>query len=187
MATAQADQDFAAYVRQILRFSPQINDTRLAEITVGRIEKALSLMPDEASNLFLSGARNLTIILLPDAGLPVGMTTKVDGPAHTRKYAIEMRQEHQDWPEDLFLGALLRELAHVVASKPPKSEWPSARGDRARFKERIEYRADAMVWRWGLRHYNLRFIAATYAPHWVERIVEEIDKIVREEDSSELT
>lgn len=182
MAPTEADQAFATYVREILRFSPQIKDTSLTEITVARIEKALSLLPAESADLFLSGARFLTVKLLPDAALPIGMTTKTEGPADARTYTIEVREEHQNHPEDLFLGAFLRELAHVVACKPPESEWPSARGERARFKERIEYVADALVWRWGLRHYNMRFIAATYPPHWVDRIVEDIERMLREEN-----
>ncbi len=183
MAPTEADQAFAAYVRKILRFSPQIKDTSLTEITVTRIEKALSLLPAENAELFLSSERNLAVMLLPDTSLPIGMTTRTEGPADSRRYTIELREEHQNQPEDLFLGGFLRELAHVVAGKPPESEWPSSRGERARFKERIEYAADAMVWRWGLRHYNLRFIAATYPPHWADRIVEDIEKMLREEDS----
>lgn len=183
MAPSEADQAFSKYVREILRFNRHIKDTSLAEITVTRIEKAFSLIPDECARLFLSGARNLTVKLLPDTTLPLGMTTNTRGPADARRYTIEIRQEHQNQPEDLFLGAFLRELAHVVACKPPEWEWPSSRGERARFKERIEYAADAMVWRWGLRHYNMRFISATYPPHWVDRIVEDIEKMLREEDT----
>jgi hypothetical protein len=66
---------------------------------------------------------------------------------------------------------------------PPEDEWQATRGDRARFKEKLEHRSDAMVWRWGLRHYSMSYITATYPSHWVERIAEEIGKTMLDDNA----
>jgi hypothetical protein len=122
---------------------------------------------------------------MPDVQFPVGMSTKTDGPAHKRKYTIFLYSEHTHWPEDHFIGALLHELGHVVAQRPPESEWPVSRAERARFKEMLESRADAMVWRWGLRHYNICYLCATYPEHWVHRIINNITKVLLEEGDNQ--
>jgi hypothetical protein len=153
----------------------------VASSAAERFEKALSLLPEDVLKIFLAGARNLTVVIMPDAGLPLGMSTRSQGPPEARTYRIMLYEEQQEWSEDLFLGAFLRELGHVVAERPPEVEWPKSRGDRARYKERLEYVADAMVWRWGLRHYSMRHLTATYPKHWVEKIVVEIGKILLEE------
>jgi hypothetical protein len=168
------------YVRDHLEFRTKRTTGAVRSQTLERIVKALSLLPEEVLGLFLSGSRSLTVIVEPDATLPYGMSTSSRGPAGAREYAIVLHEENQDWTEDLFLGAFLRELGHVVAQRPPEVEWPQTRGDRARYRERLEYVADAMVWRWGLRHYSMRHLAATYPEHWVERIVVEIGKILLE-------
>ena len=120
---------------------------------------------------------------MPDPGLPLGMKTRTTGSASDRRYTIVVYHEHLSLAEDLFIGSFLRELGHVVAQLPPESEWPENRGDRARFKEHAENRADAMVWRWGLRHYSVRHLFATYPSHRAELILEAIGKTLLEEDS----
>jgi hypothetical protein len=121
---------------------------------------------------------------MPNTALPLGMRTSSEGPPEARTYTIMVFREHEEWSENHFLGAFLRELGHVVAERPPESEWPTPRGERSRFREKLEYRADAMVWRWGLRHYSMSHLTATYQPHWVDRIVEEIGKILVKEDDN---
>ncbi len=123
------------------------------------------------------------MLLEPNLKIPFGMGTNTKREVNGYKYTIIIREEHEDWPEDLFLGSFLRELGHVVCARPPEDEWPATRGDRARFRERIEYLADAMVWRWGLRHYSMRHLHATYPQHWVEKIIVEIEKILQEDES----
>lgn len=166
------------FVQDSLRVTGGGSDARAKEITASRYEKALSLLPDEVLDLFLSGRRQLKVIVMPDPKLPMGMFTRTDGPPKRRRYTIFLYEEHGSWSEDRFLGALLRELGHVVAERAPENEWPEGRGERARFKEMLECRADAMVWSWGLRHYSMSYIAATYPQHWVDRIVKQIGQCV---------
>ena len=163
-------------VEESLRLAGGVRDPKVKKIVANRYEKALSLLPEEAVALFLLHKRELRVIVMPDPRLPVGMSTRTDGPPSGRRYTIFLYEEHTRWPEDHFLGALLRELGHVVAKRPPEAEWPEARGERARFKEMLECRADAMVWRWGLKHYNMSYLVATFPQHWVERIVKQIGK-----------
>jgi hypothetical protein len=179
---SQQSEAVSKYVRDHVRSGRVGRDANVSSTTAGRFEKAFSLLPEDILELFLSGARNLTVVIMPDVGLPLGMSTKSLGPPDARTYRIMLYEEQEEWPEDLFLGALLRELGHVVAQRPPEDEWPKSRGDRARYKERLEYIADAMVWRWGLRHYSMRHLTATYPQHWVERIVVEIGKILLEDE-----
>ncbi len=177
----QESDAVARYVKGHVQSGRSSGNRKVVAATAGRFEKAFLLLPEEVLGLFLSGARNLTIVIMPDVPLPLGMSTKTQGPPGAREYRIMMYDEQQEWPEDLFLGAFLRELGHVVAQRPPEDEWPRSHGDRARYKERLEYIADAMVWKWGLRHYSMRHLTATYPRHWVERIVVEIGKILLEE------
>jgi hypothetical protein len=167
------------YVKQHVKFEIPAADKTAA--TLGKIEKTFSVLPDEVLDLFLENKRSLTISIVRDLQVPFGMSTLSEGPPKKRKFSITIYAEQLDWPEDLFIGSLLRELAHVIARKPPESEWPSARGDKARFKERLEYIADATVWKWGLRHYSIRHLTSTYPEHWVDRIVDEITRIVMQE------
>lgn len=179
---AATDNTIAEYVRQRVRLGRNSTNSSLRADTVGRIEKAFSLLPEDALDVFLSEKRPLTVLIEPDLKVPFGMSTRTARGARGSEYTITIREEHEDWPEDLFLGAFLRELAHVVRERPPEDEWPAARGDRARFRERIECLADAMVWRWGLRHYSMRHLYATYPEHWVEKILDEIGKALLEDE-----
>lgn len=172
----------ANYVKGIVSFQARAVDRNARSIFHERIEKSFSLLPDEILRLFLKGSRKLVVVVMSDPQVPLGMATKSEGRAKKRKYSLLTYAEHASWPEDRFIGAFLRELAHAVAEQPPKDEWPALRGDRARFKENLEHRADAMVWRWGLRHYSMSFLAATYPPHWVERIIVEIGNVLQEEE-----
>ncbi len=172
----------AEYLRHHVRFEEPVKDGKTRTVLFERFKKAFSVLPGEVLDLFLSDARNLTVVIVPDAELPLGMRTMSEGPPDSRAYIIMVFQEHRDWAEDHFVGAFLRELGHVVAQRPPESEWPATRGERSRFREKLEYRADAMVWGWGLRHYSMSHLTATYPLHWVERIVVEIGKILLEED-----
>lgn len=177
----QQSEAVSKYVRDHVRSGRVGSGKKVASATAKRVEKAFSLLPEDVLGLFLSETRNLQIVIMPDVGLPLGMSTKSQGLPDARTYRIMLYEEQQEWPEDLFLGAFLRELGHVVAQRPPEDEWPKSRGDRARYKERLEYIADAMVWKWGLRHYSMRHLTATYPPHWVEKIVVEIGKLLLEE------
>lgn len=179
---AGTDNTIAEYVGRRVRLGRNSTNSSVRADTVGRIEKAFSLLPEDVLELFLSEKRLLTILVQPDLKIPFGMATTTARGARGSDYAITIRKEHEDWPEDLFLGAFLRELAHVVCERPPEDEWPAGRGDRARFRERMEYVADAMVWRWGLRHYSMRHLYATYPEHWAEKIIDEIGKVLEEGD-----
>jgi hypothetical protein len=179
--TQQADP-VSKYVREHVSIRSPKNQVALFPSTAGRFTQAFSLLPEETLDLFLSGRRFLQVEILPDPGLPLGMKTQTRGSGSARRYTIIVYHEHFTWPKDLFIGAFLRELGHVVAERPPEDEWPADRGARARFKERIENLADAMVWRWGLRHYSMRQLYATYPSHRVEQIVAAIEKIVAEEE-----
>ncbi len=174
------NQAVARYVREHVQSDGAPRDDRLYNIALQRFEKAFLLLPEEVLDLFLTGARVLSVRIAPDAGLPVGMATRSNGPADARTYSIVVREEHLSWSEDLLIGAFLRELGHVVACRPPETEWPQSRGERARYKEHLELRADAMVWRWGLRHYSIIHLTATYPEHWATKIVEDIGKMLRE-------
>jgi hypothetical protein len=174
----------AAYVRKHVCVKPSKEQVRLIPATAARCEKAFRLLPDETLNLFLSGSRELSVEIMPDPGLPLGMKTQTVGSRQDRRYTIVIYHEHLSLPEDLFIGSFLRELGHVVAERPPESEWPESRGDRSRFKEQLENRADAMVWQWGLRHYSVRYLSATFPSHRVDLIIEAIGKTLTEEDGN---
>ncbi len=172
----------AKYVREHVQIERSRNDNGSSPVSTDRFEKIFSILPEDVLDLFLTGERSLSVKVMPDPSLPLGMQTRTEGPIRLRKYTIVVYQEHFQWPEDLFIGAFLRELGHVVAERPPEKEWPTSRGDRSRFREKLECRADAMVWRWGLRHYNIRFLTATYPEHWVKAIIEQIGKMLLEEE-----
>lgn len=168
------------YVRKTVSWEGPLKNLELADQTAERIEKALDLLPDEVMQGILSGESKIFIRVVPDAGFPVGMATRSEGKARKPQYIISIRDEHLKLDEDLFTASLLREFGHVVAKRPHDSQWPSGRAERAAFRERLEARADAMVWRWGLRHYSMRFLMATYPEHHLERILEEISKALLE-------
>lgn len=173
----------ARFVNENARFGAGLRCGNKQAVTRSRFEKAFNLLPEEVLNLFLSGKRKLLVAIIADSAFPMGMATSTEGGADRRRYTIVIYDEHQMWPEDRFLGAFLRELGHVAAERPPEDEWPAGRGDRARYKEHLECRADAMVWSWGLRHYSMSHLNATYPPHWVDRIVEDISRMVLEDHS----
>ncbi len=143
-----------------------------------RLVTAMKLLPDDELELFLSEGRKISMEIVVDPKLPFGIKTRSGGPLETRNYTIFICEECGEWDENRFLGALLRELGHIVAEIPPEEEWPVSRGDRARFKEYTELVADCMVWKWGLRHYDMSFLVSTFPPHWVERIVTDIEKLI---------
>jgi hypothetical protein len=169
------------YVGDVVRFSGKAPEGTLRETMLSRFRKAFSLLPSGVADLFLSHSRHLAITVMPDMDFPFGMSTRTEGQTGSRQYTITVYHEHGDWPEARFIGAFLRELGHVVAQRPPEEEWPVARAERAKFKEQLENRADAMVWRWGLRHYNMTYITATFPEHWVEPILAGIGKSLQEE------
>lgn len=169
------------YLKSRVKFAYSDENPEQRSITIDRFSKAFSLLPPDVLDLFTSGKRKLSIRLVENLDLPFGMLTRTDGPRNSRKYAISAFREQEEWPEDLFIGCFLRELAHVVCERPPEEEWPPSRGDRARFKESLELEADAMVWRWGLKHYSLRHLNATYPKHWAEKIAEDIEILLNTE------
>jgi len=169
------------YVRDVVRFAGVASDETLRATMLARFQKSFSLLPVEVADLFLSGSRRLDVTVMPDTAFPLGMSTRTEGSSGRRRYSIVLYQEHGEWPEDRFIGAFLRELGHVVAQRPPEEDWPVARADRAAFKEQLEHRADAMVWRWGLRHYSMSYITATFPAHWVEPILAGIEEALLEE------
>lgn len=173
-----------AYTSTHIELGAPLRPSQLHPETPSKLAKAISLLPSDASELILSERRKLTFLILPDAALPFGMSTRSQGPKQDRRYTIVMYNEHQDLPEDLFIGSILRELAHVIAKRPPEEEWPTHKGDRARFKEHLESRADALVWKWGLRHYSIRHITATYPQHRANEIIESIGNALLENDLS---
>ncbi len=179
--TAKTDS-VAAYVREHVHWECPLgdNEKRQPGLAIQRIERAFLLLSDEVLDLFLSGDRMLFVRIESDAPLPLGMAMRSNGPTDARTYSIVVREEHLSWPEDLFIGAFLRELGHVVASRPPEAEWPQSRAERARYKEHLELKADAMVWQWRLKHYSMIHLTATYPEHWVEKIVEDIERMLRE-------
>lgn len=181
MADDATQRVILEYVRRNIRLSPPVKPSDLRPQTTARLVRVLSLLPVEVAEPLLSGARKLTFMILPDTAIPFGMRTLTEGSPEERRYTISMYNEHQDLPEDLFVGSVLRELGHVVAQRPPESEWPEAKGERARFRERLECLADAMVWKWGLRDYSIRYLHATYPRHRADEIIEAIRNLLDDE------
>jgi hypothetical protein len=172
------------YVAKTVRLGPHLKDSKLLRTVVARMTQIFYLLPTDVLKLFLSDVGSLRIMIMPDTGFPFGMKTTSEGAEEARRYIITIYQEHVAWSEDLFIGAMLHELGHVAARRPPEEEWPPDRRGRAEFKEHLEARADAVVWKWGLRHYSMRHLTATYPKHHLERILRAIDKILLEEDLS---
>lgn len=178
--TDGVDKAIEVYVKKTLRSDVPFQDPSVMAVICARIQKAFICLPEDVLNLFLSENRILVVLIEPDTGLPLGMTTKTSDFGSSLNYTVVVRPEHKDWPEDRFIGAFLRELGHVVSQRPPEEQWPLARGERSRYKEQLECRADAAVWSWGLRHYSMAYLAATYPAHWVDRIVDQISKTLLE-------
>ena len=175
------DDRFSGYTNNILDLKDAGKDLVRRDVTRARILKVFESLPPDVSDLFLNGFRNLKIVVVPDPGLPFGMKTRAHVSSNGLIYTISICDEAQDWPEDHFIGSVFRELGHVVAELPPEEEWPLNRGARARFKEQAECRADALVWSWGLRHYDIIFLSATYPSHWVDKIVNDISLMLLSE------
>ncbi len=166
------------YVENRLDFKGIKPNKARIDVTQSRIIKAFDNLPLEILNLFLDGSKNLSIRIIPDPKLPFGMRTITKRSPNGLTYTLNICDEAQDWAEDHFLGAVLRELGHVTAELPPEDEWPLERGARARFKESIECKADALVWSWGLRHYDIIYLSETYPSHWVDKIVNDISMMI---------
>ncbi|MFH0960185.1 MAG: hypothetical protein V1897_15940 [Pseudomonadota bacterium] len=171
---AENRERISEFLNSRLDFGAITSDSNRGKTTSLRIVKAFESLPGEILDLFLTGTRNLRIRLIPDPILPFGMKTRSENCSGQLIYTLTVCNEAQDWDEDRFLGSFLRELGHVVAMLPPECEWPTNRGERARFRELVECKADAMVWKWGLRHYDIIYLSATYPSHWVDKIVNDI-------------
>lgn len=169
------------YVRDAVHWRSPRGDRKERTIAALRIKKAFSLLPHKVLTLFLSGARVLDIEVVEDTPIPLGMRTSVQGLAPGRVYKITLHREEAAGPEDSFIGSFLRELGHVVAERPPEDEWPKSRAERTCFKQKLESRADAMVWRWGLRHYSMIHLSAAYPQHRLDAIIADIARVLLEE------
>ncbi len=171
---AESSDRISEYLNLRMDFGEVKSSNPRKETTKSRVNKAFESLPRDVLDLFLKGARNLQIKIIPDPILPFGMKTRSESYLGELIYTLTVCDETQDWQEDHFLGSFLRELGHVVAMLPPECEWPTDRGARARFRELAECKADAMVWKWGLRHYDIIYLSATYPSHWVDKIVNDI-------------
>lgn len=170
------------YVRSHVKMGPHGGNSRLSDAVVKRFTRILRLLPARTLEVLLSGTRSLSVLILPTPGAPMVMKTRCYGPPYAREYSLVLYEEHLGFPEDHFIGAVLRELGHVVGGIPPEEEWPPTRSDRAQFKERLETLADALVWQWGLKRYSLAYLTNTFPPHWAERIVGDIERVVAERE-----
>lgn len=180
MTDPEREKAIKLYFIHHVQWNERIAPSLLHESTMNRFEMALTLLPLEAGDRFLSGDVNLSVLVAPDPGLPLGMRTKSEGPSGSRRYIIKVYEEQEGWPEDLFIASFLRELAHVVAGLPPEAEWPTSRPERSRYKEMLECRADALVWQWGLRQYSMVHLKATYPAHRLDAIIADIEKMLQE-------
>ncbi|MCX5873834.1 MAG: hypothetical protein NTY51_11475 [Deltaproteobacteria bacterium] len=174
MVSAESDKRITEYLSRRINFTGIKANKAKLDVTRSRMARAFDSLPSDVLSLFLDGSRNLEIRVIPDPKLPFGMKTRSAVSSRALIYTLTVCDEAQDWSEDHFLGSFFRELGHVVAMLPPEDEWPLDRGERARFREHAECKADAMVWRWGLRHYDTIFLSATYPSHWVDKIVNDI-------------
>ncbi len=171
------------YVERIVGFGESCSAPRCHHDSTERIKKAFDLLPDEVTNQFLSGEIRLTVIVEPEPFIPMGMKIRADGPLELRRFTVAVFQGQLEWPEDVFIASFLREIAQAAAGRPPEEEWPTKRGERSRFREMLENQADLMLWKWGLREQDIRFLTATYPPHRVDEIVEAIDEMLRAEQA----
>ncbi len=153
----------------------------IAEIC-SRIAMALKLLPDDERDTFVSGRRKLSVEIVREPKIPFGMKTRSTTGIENREYTIFVCEECGEWEQNRFLGALFHEFGHIISEIPPEEEWPITRGDRARFKEYRELLADCVVWKWGLRHYDVSYLIATFPPHWVDRIITDIEKLMATDD-----
>ncbi len=159
------------YLARALAFEDTNPPSGMMDKARHRIAQTLDLLPDRAFDLFLNHHRDVAFRVLVQSDVPLGMRTLVSGPKHARQYSILLYDDQLHWKEKLFHGALLRELAHVVLEKPAPFELPVNRRERSMHIEHMEHRADALVWRWGLRDYSVHFISQTYPAQYVDRIL----------------
>ncbi|MDD3472826.1 MAG: hypothetical protein PHS86_08595 [Syntrophaceae bacterium] len=171
------------YLNQKVISEKTFADSKYFSDISSKVFKAMSSLPEEFQQLFLGGNRNILFKIVSDPKLPFGMKTVSSGSGRSRIYNVLICEECAEWPENRFLGAILREVGHVIAEIPPEEEWPTIRGQRARFKEFLELQADCRLWRWGLRHYDMAYLVATFPSHWVDRIVADIQKLLEITDS----
>lgn len=169
-----------AFVAEITTCGPEIDKPYLLELTRQRVEKAFSILPQEAVELFVNRQRAVSVVVRPDTGLPREMGTETVGSEHDRRYIITIYEEHQSWPENRFIAGFIRELGHAAANRPPESRWPKSRKERAEYREKLEHRADAMVWKWGLKELSIAHMSVTYPAHQVERIIEGVEAVMGE-------
>ena len=170
------------YVNSRLICDEALTGSKYLEEILARLTKTFDLLPGAEQQLFFSGNRKIFINIVSDPKLPFGMKTRSITHKSGPRYTIFVCEECGEWPEDRFLGAFLRELGHVVAEIPPEEDWPATRGERARFKESSELLADGMLWKWGLRHYDMSYLVATFPSHWVDRIVSDIEKLLEHDE-----
>lgn len=176
MSDKGAQKEIQRYVAQTIKIHERSGDTSLKNRAAPLIEESLSIIPPKALELFLGGERDLTIFIGPGSRLPMVMKTSSERHSSGRVYTIQLTPEHLELPKNVFMGNFLRELGHVVNSIPPMEDWPSQRKQRAQMKERMELRADAVVWQWGLKHYNISYIMATYPQHIADQIISDIEE-----------
>lgn len=175
---AEDTKNVSNYLESIIKIKGiKLDNSRLG-VTKARINKAFEILPEEVLNLFLGRSRKLSLSITRGSELSPGMRTTTERYSGRPVYSISICDESLGWPEDHFIGALLRELGHVTAELLPENEWPQERGARARYKESIECKADALVWSWGLRHYDMIFLSETYPSHWVDKIVNDISMML---------
>ncbi len=177
MKTESAETDSGAirdFVQRSLAKGMGRDAREVGPGTSSRIEKACALIPNEVAELFLSGSVDLTIRIVPDVALPLGMQTTVQGPREAGRFEILLYEEHQDLPEAPFIGAFLHQLGVVTALARSRVTEPAPGRGRSRFKQALECEADVLVWDWGLAYYSLSHLQATYPAHVVDRIVAEI-------------
>ena len=170
------------FVNSRLIVRKALAESQSSRETLTRVVTAMKLLPDDEQELFLADRRKVSIEIVADPKLPFGMKTRSARSVESRHYTIFICEECTEWDENRFIGALLREFGHIVAEIPPEEEWPILRGDKARFKEHAELVADCMVWKWGLRHYDMSFLVSTFPPHWVDRIVTDIEKLIETDE-----
>lgn len=171
----KADRQMIDHVHGILKIEGNVAAPGLKERSADLISQVLSLAPQDVLKTLLESDRSLAIRLSQDSGLPMPMKTTCKRHKGTNQYTIYMQPHHADLSRNVFIGAFLREIAHVVLEIPPKEEWPSDRRQRAEMKEDLELKADALVWSWGLRHYDLAYIWATFPNHIAEQLISDIE------------
>ncbi len=169
------DLQLMDHVRSILKIEGKISDQEIQEQIVGLVTEVMKIAPEEVSRELLERERSLTIHVTQDSGLPMPMKTTCKRDKGVNRYTIAMQLHHVDLSRNVFVGAFLREIAHVVLEIPPEQEWPTDRRIRAEMKKDLELKADSQVWSWGLRHYDIAYIWATFPNHIAEQLISDIE------------